>query len=87
MKKQKKYERIIDKNMDYLEELQKALELQPAHTTALYQLSTVYRRQGKTEEAQLLLRKFEEIKAKAGQEEELERKTLVQIMKTVSQKP
>lgn len=68
-------------------ELQKALELEPAHTTALYQLSTVYRRQGKTEEAQRLLRKFEEIKAKAGEEEELERKTLVQIMKTVSQKP
>ena len=68
-------------------ELQKALELEPANTAALYQLSTIYRRQGKTKEAQQLLRTFEEIKAKTTKEEEQERKALVQIMKTVSQKP
>jgi len=67
-------------------ELQKALQLVPAHPTALYQLSAVYRRQGKTEAARQLAQQFEEIKAKASQEEEEERKALVQIMKTVGQK-
>lgn len=67
-------------------ELQKALELEPANPTALYQLSAVYRKQGKTEAAQQLLAKFEGIKAKTSQEEEEERKALVQIMKTVSRK-
>jgi tetratricopeptide (TPR) repeat protein len=69
-----------------VKELQKALELEAANQTALYQLSAIYRKQGKTEAAQQLLRKFEEIKAKASQEEEQERKALVQIMKTVGQK-
>jgi superkiller protein 3 len=67
-------------------ELQKALELEPANATALYQLSAIYRKQGKTEAAQQLLRKFEEIKARTSQEEEQERKAFVQIMKTVSRK-
>lgn len=67
-------------------ELQKALVLAPANLTALYQLSAIYRKQGKTEAAQQMQRKFEEVKAKTSQEEEEERKALVQIMKTVSQK-
>ncbi len=70
-----------------VKELQKALELEPENMTALYQLSIIYRKQGRTEEAQRLLRTFEGIKAKAGEEEEQERKALVQIMKTVSQRP
>jgi tetratricopeptide (TPR) repeat protein len=69
-----------------VKELQKALELEPTSPTALYQLSAIYRRQGKTEAAQQLLQKFEEVKARTSQEEEQERKALVQIMKTVRQK-
>ena len=67
-------------------ELRKALDLEPANPTALYQLSAIYRKQGKTDAAQQLLRKFEEVKAKTSQDEELERKALVQIMKTVTRK-
>ncbi len=67
-------------------ELRKALDLEPANPTALYQLSAIYRKQGRTDAAQQLLRKFEEVKAKTSQDEELERKALVQIMKTVTRK-
>jgi tetratricopeptide (TPR) repeat protein len=69
------------------QEFRKALEIEPANSNALYQLSTVCRRQGRAEEAQRLLQMFQEVKAKAGQEEEQERKTLVQIMRIVGRKP
>jgi tetratricopeptide (TPR) repeat protein len=67
-------------------ELEKALELDPSNATALYQLGLIYRKQGKVEAAQRLLNSFEKVKAKAKQEEDQERKALVQIMKTVSEK-
>ncbi len=67
-------------------ELEKALELDSMNSTALYQLAMIYRKQGKAEPAQRLLRTFEEVKAKAKLEEEEERKALVQIMKTVKEK-
>ncbi|HVN82709.1 MAG TPA: tetratricopeptide repeat protein, partial [Terriglobia bacterium] len=67
-------------------ELEKALELDPKNATALYQLGLIYRKQGKVEAAQRLLSTFEEVKASAKQEEEQERKALVQIMKTVKEK-
>ena len=69
-----------------VKELEKALQLDPKNSTALYQLGMIYRKQGKVEAAQRLLSSFEEVKAKAKQEEEQERKALVQIMKTVKEK-
>jgi tetratricopeptide (TPR) repeat protein len=64
-------------------ELEKAIELDPKNPTALYQLGIAYRKQGKTEAAQRVLRTFEETKAKLKEEEDQERKALVQILKTV----
>jgi superkiller protein 3 len=69
-----------------VKELEKALELDSKNPTALYQLAMIYRKQGKTEAAQRLLKASEEVKAKAREEEEQERKALVQIMKTAREK-
>jgi tetratricopeptide (TPR) repeat protein len=69
-----------------VKELEKALQLDPRNSTALYQLGLIYRKQGKVAAAQRLITTFEEVKAKAKQEEEQERKALVQIMKTVKEK-
>jgi superkiller protein 3 len=67
-------------------ELEKAIELDPKNPAALYQLGIAYRKQGKAEAAQHLLRTFEETKAKLKEEEDQERKALVQILKTVRAK-
>ena len=64
-------------------ELEKALELDPRNPTALYQLGIAYRKQGKSAEGERLLRAFEETKAKLKEEEDQERKALLQILKTV----
>jgi tetratricopeptide (TPR) repeat protein len=67
-------------------ELEKAIELDPKNPTALYQLGIAYRKQGKTEASQRVLRSFEETKARIKEEEDQERKALVQILKTVKVK-
>lgn len=67
-------------------ELEKAIQLDPKNPTALYQLSIAYRKQGKTEPAQRVLQTFEQAKAKLKEEEDQERKALVQILKTVKSK-
>jgi tetratricopeptide (TPR) repeat protein len=67
-------------------ELEKAVELDPKSPTALYQLGIAYRKQGKTEAAQRILRTFEETKAKLKEVDDQERKALVQILKTVNVK-
>jgi len=64
-------------------ELEKALELDPRNPTALYQLGIAYRKQGNSAEGERLLRAFEETKAKLKEEEDQERKALLQILKTV----
>ena len=64
-------------------ELGKVLKLDSQNPTALYQLGIAYRKQGRSAEAERLLRAFEETKAKLKEEEDQERKALVQILKTV----
>jgi tetratricopeptide (TPR) repeat protein len=60
-------------------EWQAALKIDPENTTALYQLGLLYRKQGKTVEAESLLQKFQRAKAKMRGEEE----SLVQILRVV----
>jgi Flp pilus assembly protein TadD len=54
-----------------------ALKLDPDNATALYQLSLLYRREGKTTRADELLKRFEQLKAEQATEE----KQLVEILK------
>jgi tetratricopeptide (TPR) repeat protein len=64
-------------------EWQAALKIEPENATALYQLGLLYRKQGKTEQAERLLAAFQTVKAKqrAGEER------LVDILRVVPQKP
>lgn len=64
-------------------ELEKALKLEPENTTALYQLGVAHRRKGKMAEAQEFLNRFEALKARQKEEEELSKKELVQMLKVV----
>jgi Flp pilus assembly protein TadD len=64
-----------------LRELEIALKLDPENATALYQLGLLYRRQGRTEDAQRLLDKFQRVKAKQRAEET----QLVDILRVVPQ--
>ena len=43
-------------------ELEKAVQLDPRDSTALYQLGLAYRKQGKAREAETVLRRFQEVK-------------------------
>lgn len=63
-------------------EWQTALKIEPENTIALYQLGLLWRRQGKTAEAQHLLQTFQCVKAKMRGEE----KSLVQILRVVPEK-
>lgn len=58
-------------------EWETALKLDPKNATALYQLSLLYRRQGKTEQAKQLLERFQQVKAQQRAEET----RLVEILK------
>ena len=51
------------------EQLRAAYELSPTEPTVLYQLAMLYKREGKTEEAERLMSAFREAKKKAGNEE------------------
>jgi tetratricopeptide (TPR) repeat protein len=62
---------------------QTALKIDPENTTALYQLGLLYRKQGKTEQAERLLATFQRVKAKKRNEEE----SLVEILRVVPEKP
>jgi tetratricopeptide (TPR) repeat protein len=63
-------------------ELEKAVRVEPANTTALYQLGMAYQRQGRTADSRRVLQAFREAKAKARDEET----AIVQILKIVGQK-
>jgi len=60
-------------------EWETALKLDPRNTTALYQLSLLYRKQGRTERAKQLLEKFRQVKTEQRSEET----QLVEILKVV----
>ena len=64
-------------------EWQTALKIDPENTTALYQLALLYRKQGKTEQAERLLATFQRVKAKRRGEEE----SLVEILRVAPRKP
>ncbi len=64
-------------------EWQTALKIDPDNTTALYQLGLLYRKQGKTEQAERLLATFQRVKAKRRSEEE----SLVEILRVAPRKP
>jgi Flp pilus assembly protein TadD len=64
-----------------LREWEIALKLDPQNATALYQLALLYRRQGRPEDAQRLLQRFQRVKAKQQAEET----RLVEILKVVPQ--
>jgi Flp pilus assembly protein TadD len=59
-----------------------ALKLDPENATALYQLGLLYRKQGRTADAQRLLERFQQVKAKQRAEET----HLVDILRVVPQK-
>ena len=60
-------------------EWETALRLDPKNATALYQLSLLYRREGKAEQARQLLARFQQVKTQQGAEET----RLVEILKVV----
>jgi Tfp pilus assembly protein PilF len=60
-------------------EWETALKLDPKNTTALYQLSLLYRKEGKTERAKHLLERFRQVKTEQRSEET----QLVEILKVV----
>jgi tetratricopeptide (TPR) repeat protein len=60
-------------------EFEGALKLDPENSTALYQLGLIYRKQGKTEAAERLMRAFQKSKEKAAEQESV----AVQILKMV----
>jgi Flp pilus assembly protein TadD len=60
-------------------EWERALRLQPENPTALYQLGLLYKKQGKTEQADRLLATFQRVKQKTRDDEQ----SLVQILKVV----
>src|SRR6185437_508317 len=60
-------------------EWETALKLDPKNTTALYQLSLLYRKEGRTERAKQLLEKFRQVKTEQRSEET----QLVEILKVV----
>lgn len=64
-------------------EWETALKFDPDNTTALYQLSLLYRRAGKTARAGELLKRFEQLKAAQRMEE----KQLVEILKVAPRNP
>ena len=64
-------------------ELEKALQLDPRDSTALYQLGVAYRKQGRAREAEAVLRRFQEVKEQLKEEENQERKALQIMLKTV----
>jgi Flp pilus assembly protein TadD len=63
-------------------EWQRALKIDPENATALYQLGTLYRKQGKVEDARRLLDSFQRVKAKKRAEEE----SLVDILKVAPER-
>jgi tetratricopeptide (TPR) repeat protein len=64
-------------------EWESALKFDPGNATALYQLSLLYRREGKAEQAQQLLERFQRVKAAQRAEET----QLVEILKVAPQSP
>lgn len=67
-------------------ELERAEKLEPGNAAALYQLGIAYRRKGRLTEAQKVLARFQSIKARQREDEDLARKELVQILKVVGQR-
>ena len=63
-------------------EWERALQIDPENTTALYQLALLYKKQGKTGKAERLLATFQRVKAKKHAEEE----SLVQILRVVPER-
>jgi Flp pilus assembly protein TadD len=60
-------------------ELEHAVQSSPQNAQALYQLGLAYRKQGREREAEQMMRRFRETKAKAEQTEN----EMVLVMKTV----
>jgi Flp pilus assembly protein TadD len=75
------FELVAGNSEAALREWEIALKLDPQNVTALYQLALLYRRQGRTEEAQRLLQRFQRVKAKQQAEET----QLVDILRVVPQ--
>jgi Flp pilus assembly protein TadD len=75
------FELVAGKSEAALREWEIALKLDPQNATALYQLALLYRRQGRTEDAQHLLERFQQVKAKQRAEET----QLVDILRVVPQ--
>jgi tetratricopeptide (TPR) repeat protein len=63
-------------------EWQRALKIEPDNPTALYQLALLYRKQGKTQQADHLLEAFQRAKAKMRSDEQ----SLVEILRVVPEK-
>ena len=63
-------------------DFQKALEIQPDESTALYKLALLCRREGKTRESEALLAAFRESKRKAHADEV----DLTSLFRTVNSK-
>jgi tetratricopeptide (TPR) repeat protein len=63
-------------------EWQRALKIEPANPTALYQLALLYKKQGKTQQADRLLEAFQRAKAKMRSDEQ----SLVEILRVVPEK-
>jgi tetratricopeptide (TPR) repeat protein len=64
-------------------EWESALKFDPDNATALYQLSLLYRREAKTEQAQQLLQRFQKVKA----EKRAQDTQLVEILKVAPRNP
>jgi Flp pilus assembly protein TadD len=75
------FELVAGNSEAALREWQVALKLDPQNATALYQLALLYRRQGRPEDAQRLLQRFQRVKAKQRTEET----QLVDILRVVPQ--
>jgi tetratricopeptide (TPR) repeat protein len=73
---------LVNNQLDQaLLELEKAIKLQPENATALYQLATAYRKKGQPVQAREFLAKFEALKQREKQEDDLAKKELIQILK------
>jgi tetratricopeptide (TPR) repeat protein len=76
----------VNRLHEAVEELKRAVDVDAQNGAAHYQLGIAYRRQGDLDAAERELRLFEELKAKSRQEEDEERRALVQILKVTTEK-
>jgi Flp pilus assembly protein TadD len=75
------FELVAGNSEAALREWEIALKLDPQNATALYQLALLYRRQGRPEDAERLLQRFQRVKAQQRSEET----QLVDILRVVPQ--